>query len=221
MPRPILLEPLSEGSALKLIDALVPGDALPPAVRARIADGAEGNPLYVEEFVGMLIDDGALVADADGWTASRDLESIAVPPTIQALLSARLDRLAPDERAAAERASVVGRVFEQPAVVALTPPESRSEVPRNLSASCGRSSSARTVRGSPMGDVPLPPHAHPRRRIRAAAEVGARRAARAVRRLARPDARRPSGRGRGDHRLPPGAGVPLSRGAGAGRRTGT
>ena len=56
----ILLEPLSEGSALKLIDALVPGDALPPAVRARIAEGAEGNPLYVEEFVGMLIDDRAL-----------------------------------------------------------------------------------------------------------------------------------------------------------------
>ncbi len=81
----ILLEPLSEGSALRLIDALVPGAALPAAVRARIADGAEGNPLYVEEFVGMLIDEGALVADHDGWSASRDLESIAVPPTIQAL----------------------------------------------------------------------------------------------------------------------------------------
>jgi len=130
----ILLEPLSEGSALELIDALVPGNALPPAVRARIADGAEGNPLYVEEFVGMLIDEGALVAAADGWTASEDLVSIAVPPTIQALLSARLDRLAPDERSAAERASVVGRIFEQPAVVAMTPTESRSDIPRNLSA---------------------------------------------------------------------------------------
>ena len=130
----ILLEPLSEGSALKLIDALVPGDALTPAMRTRIAEGAEGNPLYVEEFVSMLIDDGALVATADGWRASSDLVSIAVPPTIQALLSARLDRLAPDERSAAERASVVGRIFEQPAVVALTPTASRSEIPRNLSA---------------------------------------------------------------------------------------
>jgi tetratricopeptide (TPR) repeat protein len=130
----VLLEPLSEGSALELIDALVPGGALSPAVRARIADGAEGNPLYVEEFVGMLIDDGALVASVDGWSASGDLDSIAVPPTIQALLSARLDRLGSDERAAAERASVVGRVFEQPAVVAMTPSASRSEIPRNLSA---------------------------------------------------------------------------------------
>jgi class 3 adenylate cyclase/tetratricopeptide (TPR) repeat protein len=128
----ILLEPLAEGSALELIDALVPGGALPPAVRARIAGAAEGNPLYVEEFLGTLIDDGALVADHDGWTASRDLGSIAVPPTIQALLSARLDRLAPEERAVAERASVVGRVFDQPAVLALSPAEGRSEIPRNL-----------------------------------------------------------------------------------------
>jgi class 3 adenylate cyclase/tetratricopeptide (TPR) repeat protein len=128
----ILLEPLAEGSALELIDALVPGGALPPAVRTRIADAAEGNPLYVEEFLGSLIDDGALVADHGGWTASRDLDSIAVPPTIQALLSARLDRLAPAERAVAERASVVGRVFDQPSVVALSPAEGRSEVPRSL-----------------------------------------------------------------------------------------
>jgi class 3 adenylate cyclase/tetratricopeptide (TPR) repeat protein len=128
----ILLEPLAEGSARELIDALVPGGALPAAVRNRIADAAEGNPLYVEEFLRSLIDDGALVASDDGWTASRNLDSIAVPPTIQALLSARLDRLAPEERALAERASVVGRVFDQPAVVALSPAERRPDVPRNL-----------------------------------------------------------------------------------------
>ena len=128
----ILLEPLSDASALALIDALVPGAAFPAAMRARIIDSAEGNPLFVEEFVGMLIDEGALVATSDGWSASTDLPSIAVPPTIQALLAARLDRLAPDERSAAERASVVGRVFEQPAVVALTPADARSEIPRSL-----------------------------------------------------------------------------------------
>jgi tetratricopeptide (TPR) repeat protein len=128
----ILLEPLTEGSALELIDALVPGGALPPAARARIADAAEGNPLYVEEFLGTLIDDGALVPSDDGWAASRDLGSIAVPPTIQALLSARLDRLAPEERTVAERASVVGRVFDQPSVLALSPADGRAEVSRSL-----------------------------------------------------------------------------------------
>ena len=128
----ILLEPLTEGSALALIDALVPGGALPPAVRSRIAEAAEGNPLYVEEFLGTLIDDGALVPSDGGWAASRDLESIAVPPTIAALLSARLDRLAPDERAVAERASVAGRVFEQASVLALSPADGRAAVPRSL-----------------------------------------------------------------------------------------
>jgi class 3 adenylate cyclase/tetratricopeptide (TPR) repeat protein len=128
----ILLEPLPEGSALALIDELVPGGALPPGVRARIADAAEGNPLYVEEFLSTLIDDGGLVADGDKWIASRNLESISVPPTIQALLAARIDRLAPDERAVAERASVVGRVFDEPSVLALSPAEGRTDVPGNL-----------------------------------------------------------------------------------------
>jgi len=128
----ILLEPLTEGSALALIDALVPGGALPPAVRSRIAEAAEGNPLYVEEFLGTLIDDGALLPITGGWAASRDLESIAVPPTIAALLSARLDRLAPDERTVAERASIVGRVFEQASVVALSPVDGRAGVGRSL-----------------------------------------------------------------------------------------
>jgi class 3 adenylate cyclase/tetratricopeptide (TPR) repeat protein len=128
----ILLEPLSSGPALQLIDALVPGGALSSTVRARIADAAEGNPLYVEEFVGMLIDDGALVAEANGWTAARDLDAIAVPPTIAALLSARLDRLEPAERSVAERASVAGRIFDQLAVVAMSPSEGRAAVPKNL-----------------------------------------------------------------------------------------
>ena len=50
------------------------------------------------------------------------------------MLAARLDRLGADERAAAERAAIVGRVFERPAVVAMTPPASRTEIPRHLAA---------------------------------------------------------------------------------------
>jgi class 3 adenylate cyclase/tetratricopeptide (TPR) repeat protein len=130
----ILLEPLPTATALDLIDSLVAGRALPAVVRARIADAAEGNPLYVEEFLGMLIDDGLLVAEADGWTTSGELDTVAVPPTIQALLAARLDRLAADERDVAERASVVGRTFSQSSVVALSPSPDRADVPRNLSA---------------------------------------------------------------------------------------
>jgi class 3 adenylate cyclase/tetratricopeptide (TPR) repeat protein len=126
----IMLEPLAGGDTLELIDALVPGQALPPAVRDRVAEAAEGNPLYVHEFIGMLIDDGAL--GQEGWTGASDLASIAVPPTIHALLSARLDRLSADEHAVAERASVVGRSFDTPAVLAMFAVEARPMVPAAL-----------------------------------------------------------------------------------------
>ena len=69
------------------------------AARDRIAAAAEGNPLYVEELVGMLIDDGIIRPDgAGGWDVSGDLARVPMPRTIQALLAARLDRLAPAER---------------------------------------------------------------------------------------------------------------------------
>ena len=128
----ILLETLNEASALQLIDSLVPGGVLPAAARARIIEATEGNPLFVEEFLAMLVDERALVVAGDGWTATRDIESIPVPPTIQALLATRLDRLSPDERAVAERAAVIGRVFDQRSVLALSPEGRRSDVPRSL-----------------------------------------------------------------------------------------
>lgn len=68
----------------------------------------------------MLVDDGVLVLDDGQWRAVGDLDRLAIPPTISALLAARLDRLSGDERRVAERASVVGRVFEPEAVAALS-----------------------------------------------------------------------------------------------------
>jgi len=68
----------------------------------------------------MLVDDGVLVPSDGQWHALGDLDRLAIPPTISALLAARLDRLSGDERRVAERASVVGRVFEPEAVAALS-----------------------------------------------------------------------------------------------------
>jgi class 3 adenylate cyclase/tetratricopeptide (TPR) repeat protein len=103
----ILLEPLGPDEAETLIDNLLAGSALPETTRARIAEAAEGNPLFVEQMLAMLSEDGA--ADSD----------VAIPPTIQALLAARLDRLEAPERDAIERASVVGKEFWHRAVVEL------------------------------------------------------------------------------------------------------
>jgi class 3 adenylate cyclase/tetratricopeptide (TPR) repeat protein len=122
----VLLEPLPADASERLIDGLPGGSALDERIRMRITDAAEGNPLFVEEMLAMLIDDGHVTRQPDGtWTAQGDVAAITVPPTIQALLAARLDRLAPRERAVAERASVVGRVFERGAVEELTPEPER------------------------------------------------------------------------------------------------
>jgi hypothetical protein len=67
----------------------------------------------------MLIDDHLLVREDGSWVATRELATVPVPPTIQALLAARLDRLNPDERAVIERAAVAGKVFTDGAVDAL------------------------------------------------------------------------------------------------------
>ena len=116
----VLLEALPAEATARLIEALPGGSALPETLRARITTAAEGNPLFVEELLAMLVDDGVLAPSDGQWHALGDLERLAIPPTISALLAARLDRLSGDERRVAERASVVGRVFEPEAVAALS-----------------------------------------------------------------------------------------------------
>src|SRR3954452_7402226 len=102
------LEPLSTGDATELLDALDGGGVLQPELRARVAEVAQGNPLYTEQLVAMLIEE-----------AQAAVELVTLPPTIQALLAARLDRLDPFEREILERAAVVVREFWPGAVAAL------------------------------------------------------------------------------------------------------
>ena len=132
-----LLEPLSGDECAVLIRNLVGGARLATEIEARIADAAEGNPLFVEEMLSMLIDDGLLIRDGGRWSATADISAVRVPPTIQALLAARLDQLDDNERAVIERAAVVGKVFYEGAVVDLTPANLRPAVPEAL-ASLGR-----------------------------------------------------------------------------------
>jgi tetratricopeptide (TPR) repeat protein len=128
------LEALTTGSSHELLDELDGSDALPEPLRDRILDAAEGNPLYIEEMLGMLVDEGHLMQDETGWHAVASLEDVHVPPTIDALLAARIDGLPDGERDVAERASVVGRVFEAAAIRELVLEGSTDEVGHNLMA---------------------------------------------------------------------------------------
>ncbi|HET7759316.1 MAG TPA: adenylate/guanylate cyclase domain-containing protein [Gaiellaceae bacterium] len=102
----VLLEPLAPEETAELLAAL--GDGVPEGLRQRILDAAGGNPLFVEEMVAVAEDGGS---------------EVAVPPTIQALLAARLDGLEPAERNVLERGAVEGQVFHRGSVLALAPEE--------------------------------------------------------------------------------------------------
>jgi predicted ATPase/class 3 adenylate cyclase len=130
----LLLEPLDQAACETLIENLLDHTEVDDLVKERITQAAEGNPLFVEEMLAMLVDEGALQRDNGRWVSTRDLSRVAIPPTIQALLDARISRLSPDERAVLERAAVAGRVFSRGAVRALSPPTERSAVEPRLSA---------------------------------------------------------------------------------------
>jgi class 3 adenylate cyclase/tetratricopeptide (TPR) repeat protein len=113
----LLLEALSGEESEALIDQVLADQALAPAVRARVAEAAEGNPLFLEQMLAMLAERGDLADDR------------VLPPTIQALLAARLDRLDPNERIVIERAAVVGKEFSQEALAALADAEEEGTSP--------------------------------------------------------------------------------------------
>jgi class 3 adenylate cyclase len=106
----VRLDPLSDEESDLLI-AELGGEQFEEHLRARIREGAEGNPLFVEEMIAMLRE-------------AQDGE-VAVPATIQALLASRLDQLPPVERTVLECGAVEGRVFHLGAVQALAPAEAQ------------------------------------------------------------------------------------------------
>jgi len=126
------LRPLSSSDSAQLIRNLLGGQAPPDEAVAAIAEAAEGNALFAEQTVSMLIDDGTLQRDEGGWTTTRDIADLGIPAEIQALLSARVDLLPQDEREALERAAVIGRRFESDAVERLTPAVGRDAVQAHL-----------------------------------------------------------------------------------------
>ena len=105
------LDPLSADDSARLVSFFPGADELPAGVRSMILERSGGNPFFLEELVRRLIDDGLLVREGDRWHAGAGIAGVELPDNVQAVILARLDLLAPDERRAAQRAAVVGRVF--------------------------------------------------------------------------------------------------------------
>jgi len=115
----IELAPLGTADVEAMIDRLLEGSALSPETRDKVIVAAEGNPLYVEQMVSMLRDH-----DSGG--------DVVVPPTISALLAARLDALSRPERAVVEPAAVIGLVFAGAAIAYLVPDAVKPSVEQHL-----------------------------------------------------------------------------------------
>jgi predicted ATPase/class 3 adenylate cyclase len=147
------LVPLSAEAIDRFIDGLLGESGIQDAVRLRIVEAAEGNPLYVEQMLSMLIDHRAVRRTPQGWIATTDFEEVPIPPTIHALLTARLDRLPTEERAVVDIASVIGHEFAEDAVQELVPEPIRAETGNRL-ASLARKQLVRTV-DDRTADAPL------------------------------------------------------------------
>jgi class 3 adenylate cyclase/tetratricopeptide (TPR) repeat protein len=128
----VSLEPLTDEQTGTLIASLVGSADLPPELTGRIAGTSEGNPLFLEEILGMLIDDGLITYEGGLSVRADVVEEVVVPPSIQALLAARVDRLTQEERSVLESAAVVGQDFFVGAVMDLVVDEHRGHVPADL-----------------------------------------------------------------------------------------
>jgi class 3 adenylate cyclase/tetratricopeptide (TPR) repeat protein len=102
----ISLSPLSTEESGRLLQALLDRTVLPAETQSALLERAGGNPLYAEQFARMLLERG-------------DIEGLAVPETVQALVAARLDTLRPELKALLHDAAVVGRIFWSGAVAAI------------------------------------------------------------------------------------------------------
>ena len=113
----LVLGPLTDAESEALLEEIGREWPLDATARARITEAAEGNPLYVEQMAAML---------AEGRTLD------VIPPTIHALLAARLDRLPPEERSVLERAAVAGKDFTRNAVLRLSDEHEHPDVDARL-----------------------------------------------------------------------------------------
>jgi tetratricopeptide (TPR) repeat protein len=107
----LILQPLDAQSSEILINNMLSIKGLHHGVKTQIIERAGGNPFFIEEVVRALIDDGAVVVKEGGFEVTDKIHSVVIPPTINDVLMARIDRLDEESRNVVKVASVIGRSF--------------------------------------------------------------------------------------------------------------
>jgi len=112
----ISLRALDEEDEERLIEGLLGWQSIPATFRRSLLERTEGNPFFLEQLVGGLIDSGALTHDSEGWHVNVSASTATLPDTVHGVLAARIDRLSGPEKLALQEAAVVGRTFWRQAV---------------------------------------------------------------------------------------------------------
>lgn len=107
----IAVEPLTPTESALLVTHLLDAAEIPSALRERLLTVAGGNPFFIQEILNGLVDAGILQRTDSAWELIKDSEPFDIPPTVRAVIHARLDLLDPASKTFAQRAAVVGRGF--------------------------------------------------------------------------------------------------------------
>ncbi len=146
--RQLALQPLEPDAVARLLEGLLGRDASLAPLSELIAEKTGGYPFFVEEVVRSLVEDGTLAGEPGAYRLTRPVEVLGVPATVQATLSARIDRLAEVDKALLQTAAVIGRDFTEP-VVRMVSGLTETE----LAAVCGRLCSAEFLQEVSFGSV--------------------------------------------------------------------
>jgi predicted ATPase len=114
------LDPLGKESADEMLSALLGDGVEVRALKRVIIERTEGNPFFIEETVQVLFDEDALVRDGSAVKLMRPLNTLKIPPTVQGILAARIDRLPSDAKDLLQALAVIGREFPLSLIRAVT-----------------------------------------------------------------------------------------------------
>src|SRR5713226_7104110 len=129
--RQLRLDPLPPESADELLDALLGTDAALGALKQLLVERTEANPLFLEESVRALVETATLTGERGAYRLTRPVEHLKIPGTVQAILAARIDRLAPEAKRLLQAAAVIGKDVPLPLLLAIADapePEVRAEL---------------------------------------------------------------------------------------------
>jgi class 3 adenylate cyclase/tetratricopeptide (TPR) repeat protein len=115
----VTLEPLDYENTRALVGGLLDIPSPPTELIDDICPRADGNPLYVEEFLRTMIETARIARVEDQWLVTRGLPEMSTPATLQGLIAARLDRVPPPVKRALQQASVIGKRFSADALEAI------------------------------------------------------------------------------------------------------